>query len=706
MKILFKVFSIKKILNQLLKMKTNKVLILASFWLLILSACNDDEKPVLKNKLVANAGVDREIPLNTPVQLDGSGSSDGNQLPFTYHWTLKAKPANSTATLTGHMEEEASFTPDQLGLYEVELKISNQTGEKTAIVKLTVVNSPSNTTVISQDIAQDRILEDINEDPTVPDYIVTTDIAVRAKLTVMPGVMIAFENSKGMLINQSGALVAKGTAEKRIIFTGKEATKGYWAGIVFANNDPLNELQHVEVNYAGGKPIYPMPQSTAIGISETGFLKLTHTAIQHSSSNGLWVRNTGVIQFSNNVFRNNENINITIPVKEAHKMDAESVIEAKNEAVNYVELIGGDLEEETEIFWKKLQNNVKYRIRENLAIHSPMTIEKGVKIGVAPDTFIRILDKGSLFAKGSSEEPIVFDVLPAGTQKWGGLVVSSSNNVNRLKWVEIKNAGNGQAGSGMENSAAIGISNVFGNKIHVTQVKIEDSDGYGIYVNQRGMLGEFDQVTFSGIHNHLMALPISNVRNIQESHITTSNNLKNSIEVLEGTMNFPGETIWSPLSGGITYYLAKSIEVQSGSGLRLMPGVKIEFGKDALLTVHSGAYFTSIGTPENKIELKGAQDEKGYWTGILIKSNSIKNIIRYSVVSGGGSQFLPGLGNGRANIGVTAGTSGSLIITHSKIEKGSGWGIIVESNFGAQLNMDADTQNDFEDMTLGSVIRL
>jgi hypothetical protein len=687
-------------------MKTIKSFVIASFWIFILSACNEDENPSLQNRLIANAGPDREISVKTLVQLDGSGSSDGNQLPFSYHWTIKTKPANSEAMLAGHMQEKSSFTPDRVGIYEVELKIANQTGEKSSIVKLTAVNIVPSTNVIDQDIVQDRILEDIIEDPTVPDYIVTANIGVRAKLTIMPGVVIAFEDKKGMIINQSGTLIARGTEEKKIVFTGKEATKGYWSGIVIASNNPLNELLHVEVNYAGGRQVYPMPHGASIGVTELGFLKLNHTAIQHSSSNGLWVRTSGIIQFANNIFRNNENINITIPIKEAHKLDPETVIEAKNETVNYVQMEGTDLEGDAEIVWRKLQNNVSFKLNENLVIHSPLKIEKGVKIGISPDKYIRILEPGSLDAKGRSDEPIVFDVFPEGSQKWKGLIVSSSKNTNRLEWVEIKNAGNGQSGAGMEHSAAIGITNVRGNIIHLKEVKIQHSDGYGIYVSQQGMLGEFDQVTFSGIKNHVMALPISNVRNIQENQITTSNDLKNSIEILEGIMNFPGETVWTPLSGNITYYLPKNMQLQSGSGLKLTPGVKIEFGQDALLTVNPGAYFTSIGTPENPVELKGALDQKGYWSGILIKSNSLKNIIRYSVISGGGSQPLPGLGNGRANIGVTAGTRASLIITQSKIMKGSGWGIIVESNFGGKLNLDADIQNEFDDMALGSVIRL
>jgi hypothetical protein len=686
-------------------MKTIKCIIVASFWLSILSACKEDENPVLQNKLVAAVGVDREIPLNNLVQLDGSGSSDGNKLPFTYHWTLKTRPANSSATLSSHMEAKPSFTPDQLGLYEVELKIANQTGEKTATVKLTAVANTPVAVIINQDMVQDRVLEDVFDDPGVPDYIVTADIAVKAKLTIMPGVVVAFEDKKGMKIDQAGSLLAKGTDLKKIAFTGRQPTKGYWSGIVFISNNPSNELLHVEVNYAGSHTVHPMPQATAIGVSVSSFLKLTHTAIQHSASNGLWVRETGSIHFANNVFKNNDNINITIPLKEAHKLDAETIIESKDETVNYVELLGSELKQDAEIVWKKLQNNVNYRIKDDLGIRSPLTIEKGAKIGVAPDKYIRILQDGSLVAKGNSEEPIIFDVLPAGTQKWRGIAVSSSNNLNRLEWVEIKNAGNGQAASGVDKSAAIGISNLNANRIHLKQVKIMECDGYGVFVHPAGMLGEFDQVTFSGIKDHVMALSIPNVRNIQDAQITTSNNLKNSVEIFEGNMNFPGETSWSELSGGITYFLPKSMQVLSGSGLKLMPGAKIEFGQNALLTINQGAYFSALGSPEKQVELKGAVDQPGYWTGILVKSNAIQNIIRYTMISGGGSQTFPGLGNARANIGVAA-NSGSVLVSHSNIVKGSGWGIVVESNFGGKLNADAETANVFEELVMGRVIRL
>ncbi|HSJ69385.1 MAG TPA: hypothetical protein VK921_17015 [Anditalea sp.] len=685
-------------------MKTLKKIFLASMWVLLLTACDkEDLTPRIDNKLVANAGTDREMPLGSPVQVDGSGSRDGNNKPFTYHWTMKTKPAGSSATLTVPTEEKSVFTPDQLGIYEIELKIQNESGESKALVKITAVPASAPVAVIlNQDILQDRVLEDIIDDPLLPDYIVTADIGVKAKLTIMPGVVIAFEEKKGMVVNNSGALIAQGTADKKIIFTGKQAVKGYWSGLVFGNKNPANELLHAEVNYAGSNVIYTIPQATSVGVSELGYVKMTHTTIQHGKGNGLMVRNMGSIDFGQNIFRHNDGINISLPVREAHKLDSETEIVAQDASVNYVELLGDDLESENELVWKKLSNNVSYNIKENLVVRSALKIEKGVRIAVSPDKFIRIFGNGSLYAKGSIEEQIIFDVLSGGEARWGGLVVSSSSTSNRLEWVELNNAGNGQEGYGVDKSAAIGISNTVGHQIHLKHVKIQGSDGYGVYVHPAGMIGEFDHLTFSGIKNYVMALPISGVGNLQGKNIQTSNNLKNSVEIFEGNMIL--ESVWSPLGGQVKYYLPKGMQILKG--LKLEPGVKLELGSNAFLDVRSDGYLQAIGTVNDRIEIKGATDQAGFWQGILIKTKSIKNTFRYVDVSGGGSKAMGGFVNGSILTNIAVFPSGHLTMTHSNISKGAGWAVAVESKFGATINADVETANTYETVGLGNVLRI
>jgi hypothetical protein len=81
--------------------------------------------------------------------------------------------------------------------------------------------------VLEAEINADRVLTNIVADPNLPDYLANTDVRVAAKLTIQPGVVIAFALDKGMYINNpQGVLIAKGTAGQKITFTGKDKTKG------------------------------------------------------------------------------------------------------------------------------------------------------------------------------------------------------------------------------------------------------------------------------------------------------------------------------------------------------------------------------------------------------------------------------------------------------------------------------------------------
>ncbi|MEM7312390.1 MAG: choice-of-anchor Q domain-containing protein, partial [Planctomycetota bacterium] len=59
--------------------------------------------------------------LGTDVLLNGTRSSDPEDDPLTYQWTLIEKPLESSATLDNTTSEVATFTPDANGVYQVEL---------------------------------------------------------------------------------------------------------------------------------------------------------------------------------------------------------------------------------------------------------------------------------------------------------------------------------------------------------------------------------------------------------------------------------------------------------------------------------------------------------------------------------------------------------------------------------------------------------
>lgn len=83
--------------------------------------------------------------------------------------------------------------------------------------------------------------------------------SVSAVLTIEPGVVWKFKKGTGELsvdpssTPSTGVLIARGTAEKPIVFTSAEATPaaGDWLGIWMGGDDPRNSLDFVRIEYAG-----------------------------------------------------------------------------------------------------------------------------------------------------------------------------------------------------------------------------------------------------------------------------------------------------------------------------------------------------------------------------------------------------------------------------------------------------------------------
>lgn len=76
---------------------------------------------------IADAGPDQNLDLSAGsvlVQLDGRGSSDPEEQPLSYFWTLYA-PQGSNAVLDDYMSPNPGFTADVVGVYTVYLEVSD-----------------------------------------------------------------------------------------------------------------------------------------------------------------------------------------------------------------------------------------------------------------------------------------------------------------------------------------------------------------------------------------------------------------------------------------------------------------------------------------------------------------------------------------------------------------------------------------------------
>lgn len=254
----------------------------------------------------------------------------------------------------------------------------------------------------------------------------------------------------------------------------------------------------------------------------------------------------------------------------------------------------------------------------------------------------------------------------------------------------------------MSKSAAISVDNDLGAKLSMKNSFVFASESYGLYVEKGAYLGEFSGNNFEANKAAAVALPIYEAARLTSASVSTSENAQNAIEIVESRLDLEEEVSLTAMADGTTYYLPQGIDIISG--LKIQPGVTIELGQNALIKVISG-YLNAVGTQEAAITFAGAVKEKGYWMGIVFKSPSTQNVLEYAEVSYGGSSELPGLIDTKANIGVDAEQKGKLMITNSRIKQGAGWGVAVETGYGASINIDAESTNTFEELTSGSVYK-
>ncbi|MGO1752011.1 MAG: hypothetical protein ACTHYV_05920 [Psychroflexus sp.] len=272
-----------------------------------------------------------------------------------------------------------------------------------------------------------------NLDSTV-DYMISCMTRIDGKLTIEEGVVIAFDQDAGMYFTDKSTFKMQGTAEKPIILTGKEQTKGFWNGVLSKSSSSNNKMSHVTIDYAGGS-------KAALEIdNEDSSLKLEHCTLSNSKNYGMIVHDN-VGKDVHNIFM--ENCTFTknkIPFKtDASRLrlfNGTNSFSGNDE--DYIDLNGGTVYGDAT--WANL--NVPYFLQSDFRYRDGvLTVEAGTEIVMPAQSWMHLQDKASLVMVGTEEDPIIIRGEHDVPGFWNQLTIDSSSPLNEIGHVVFKNAG-------------------------------------------------------------------------------------------------------------------------------------------------------------------------------------------------------------------------------------------------------------------------
>lgn len=640
---------------------------------------NEDGRPISEDN------DNNTVTVGTPYALDGSNSTDPDTEPdeLTFTWEIVESPDGSSDAAVNSTDDDpdmANFVPDLVGEYMIRLTVTDPDGN--AATAEVTIEADANPVTIDQSITAATVWPNVFDDPDLPDYYVVADISVQAELTIAPGVKVIFEPNRGLTISgNSGALVSVGKADSLIELTAEDTENG-WDGIVFFNDNAQNELTYTTVSYGGQTDFGSGIEAANVGVDFNGGVTISNSTLSNSFNYGLYLENGGLLRsFSNNTVSDNDNNAIGMSIVQAGSLDGTTTYTGNTD--NTVEIFGSTLNEDEDLILSALADGVSYFVTGKLDVDSGLEIEAGASLEFDPNSYIEVSgNDGYLNAEGTEADSIVFTAREQA-DGWGGIVFFTTNSRNVLAYTRVSYGGNTNFGSGVQ-PANVGID--FSGEAKITNSVISNSvGGYGVYLENGGVLAEFGSNAFLNNDGFPIGLPI-NTTGVLDAASTFNGNGDNSVEIFGSTLASGDDPQTLPaFADGTPYYISGKLDIDND--LEIKPGATFEFNQDVRIEVSgSEGSLEAVGTADSVITFT-ARDQSDGWLGIVFFTNTTANKLIYTDISYAGRGSF-GSGVNAANVGIDF--SGKAAIENSTIANSAGHGVYLEN--GGEITNAAGTQ--------------
>lgn len=284
-----------------------------------------------------------------------------------------------------------------------------------------------------------------------------TEVREGAVLTIAPGTTVAVEASGFMNVSALGsgaALVAKGTATDRILFTSVAASPsaGDWQCVRLGSASSGSELEYVTFEY-GGQPCEATGADFETTLDLNAAVKsITNVTVRHSQTHGVLFQSGGAVrQFDNNTFSDNGAASILVHAKQLLALGAPNTFVDADDFIEVDTTFGL----ETTGTWRA--QSVPFRVPAGLDFRgkATVTIEAGTRIEFLGGS-MEVFDS-TIAVEGTTTDPVVFTSAQASPAAgdWGCVYLNSLTGTASFANAVFEFAGNGERCSGASYTAAL-----------------------------------------------------------------------------------------------------------------------------------------------------------------------------------------------------------------------------------------------------------
>ena len=276
---------------------------------------------------------------------------------------------------------------------------------------------------------------------------------------------------------------------------------------------------------------------------------------------------------------------------------------------------------------------VDYLIECNMSVKSDLVIEPGVVIAFESGTGLDIRENGSISAVGTSSEPILFTGVEKVKGSWAGIMIQSSSPLNKLQFVTVEYGG--QQGY-WSNSVSGNVNTWVNARLVMNNSKLNKSLTYGMNVYHLGPANvTLNENTYR--ENQVPLRVNGNSIWIPSTTDDYTGNVESKVEVVLSSSAIDENRTWRKIN--VPYKVTGTQNLTINANLTIEPGTQIEMGQNTGINVNDNGGLKIVGSPLDRIVIRGELGVKGSWHKIFYKGSNVNNEIGFTDILHGGQDI-------------------------------------------------------------------